>query len=293
MIVMIGLPASGKTTWVNNFVAEHSDKRYNVLGLNSLIEKMEVDGKPILQTLGDDDKCKQLVHRVFRCVSKQLYLGKQRHRNYILDQTNVFSSSHYTKTSPFNGMTLKAVVVVPSDDVYQSRLEAHKKSAETRVQFMSSEDAIMEMKAGITLPTADESPFKEIEFAELQREEATKLVEKYNQEAKEKGFGKKKEQYRNRPAKKTRKIAVPQNMSGGNQNPMSGGNQNRMQQAQILGYLQMVQQARMMEALQNSLKATSGQYNMPNEIARNQMLVSQMMMNRGGYNGVGMNFRRF
>lgn len=288
LIMMIGLPGSGKSTWVNNFVAEHPGKRYNVLGLNSLIEKMEVDGKPIMNTLEDDGKWKDMVHKLFRCVNKQLDFAKQRHRNFILDQTNVYSRSHSFKVGAFKGMSLKAVVVVPSDDVYQSRLEAQKKSAADQAQYMSSEDAIMEMKAGITLPTADESLFKEIEFVELQREEATKLIEKYNQEALGKGFGKRREQLKNRPSKKIRKTPEPPNIKGNNQNRK----QRSLQQAQILGHLQMVQQARMMQALQNSLKVQNAQYNVANQLALNQMLAAQMM-NRGGYNGVGMNFRRF
>merc|ERR1711884_327151 len=55
------------------------------------------------------------------------------------------------------------------------------------------------MKANFTLPDeGTESPFKEITFVELQREEASKLVEKYNKDAKEKGFGKKNENKQNK-----------------------------------------------------------------------------------------------
>merc|ERR1719411_71479 len=52
--------------------------------------------------------------------------------------------------------------------------------------------------ANFTLPAeskeGEESPFKEITFTELEREEAAKLVEKYNKDAKEKGFGKRQDQ---------------------------------------------------------------------------------------------------
>lgn len=42
MLMMIGLPASGKTTWVKKHVEEHPEKRYNIIGTAALIEKMKV-----------------------------------------------------------------------------------------------------------------------------------------------------------------------------------------------------------------------------------------------------------
>ncbi len=40
---------------------------------------------------------------------------------------------------------------------------------------------LLSVSANLTLPSeGEDSPFKEIEFVELQREEATALVEKYN-----------------------------------------------------------------------------------------------------------------
>jgi predicted kinase len=42
MILMVGLPGSGKTTWVNKHMAENPKKKYNVIGTSSLIDKMKV-----------------------------------------------------------------------------------------------------------------------------------------------------------------------------------------------------------------------------------------------------------
>jgi heterogeneous nuclear ribonucleoprotein U len=40
--MMVGLPASGKTTWVHKHVADDKDKNYNIIGTNSVMVKMKV-----------------------------------------------------------------------------------------------------------------------------------------------------------------------------------------------------------------------------------------------------------
>lgn len=42
MIMMCGLPSAGKTVWATKYAEENRHKMYNILGTNSLIEKMKV-----------------------------------------------------------------------------------------------------------------------------------------------------------------------------------------------------------------------------------------------------------
>ena len=45
MIMLIGLPGCGKSTWVENHVAEYPEKRYNIIGASALVERMKVNIK--------------------------------------------------------------------------------------------------------------------------------------------------------------------------------------------------------------------------------------------------------
>ena len=42
MIMIVGLPGAGKTTWGINMQKENFAKRYNIIGTDTLIDKMKV-----------------------------------------------------------------------------------------------------------------------------------------------------------------------------------------------------------------------------------------------------------
>lgn len=42
LIMMVGLPASGKTTWAERWVKDHPEKRYILLGTNLALDQMKV-----------------------------------------------------------------------------------------------------------------------------------------------------------------------------------------------------------------------------------------------------------
>merc|ERR1719410_1343847 len=165
-------------------------------------------------------KWDQLISKSTKCVQDMLRLASQRRRNFIVDQTNVFANAQKRKVRPFEGMQRKAIVIVPSEEDFKARTEAQEKAECKDVP----DNAVMEMKANFTLPEetkegkdgeeGEKSPFKEIIFTELQREEAAKIVAEYNKDAKEKGFGKKHENQ-------------PKRRRGNNQNNR-GGRGNRM-----------------------------------------------------------------
>lgn len=46
MIMIIGLPGAGKTTLAENMKRSYPEKRYNIIGTDTLIDKMKVMGLP-------------------------------------------------------------------------------------------------------------------------------------------------------------------------------------------------------------------------------------------------------
>lgn len=44
VLMMVGLPASGKTTWAEKWVKDHPEKRYVILGTNLALDQMKVCG---------------------------------------------------------------------------------------------------------------------------------------------------------------------------------------------------------------------------------------------------------
>lgn len=175
IIMMCGLPAAGKTVWATKKAQENPEKKYNVLGTNNIIDKMKVMGLPRRKNYAG--RWDVLIDKATKCLTRMLEIAAKKKRNYIVDQTNVYPSAQRRKMRPFEGFQRKAVVIVPSDDEYKKRREAQQKEEGKDVP----DDAILEMKANFALP--EEGPtFDKVEFIELSRDEAQKLVEQYNKE---------------------------------------------------------------------------------------------------------------
>eukprot|EP00096_Caligus_rogercresseyi_P005787 TRINITY_DN217_c0_g1_i4.p1 TRINITY_DN217_c0_g1~~TRINITY_DN217_c0_g1_i4.p1 ORF type:complete len:524 (+),score=158.84 TRINITY_DN217_c0_g1_i4:154-1572(+) len=84
MIMMIGLPASGKSTWAKKHVEENPDKRYYVIGTMSLIEKMKVNG--VCRRTSHTGRKDVLIQKCTRCLQDWLRIASTRRRNIIIDQ---------------------------------------------------------------------------------------------------------------------------------------------------------------------------------------------------------------
>jgi heterogeneous nuclear ribonucleoprotein U-like protein 1 len=84
VIMTVGLPGSGKTYWTEKHIADHPEKRYNVLGTNSIIDKMRILGKPRRQN--HNGEWSVLIDKANKCLNRFIELSARKKRNFIIDQ---------------------------------------------------------------------------------------------------------------------------------------------------------------------------------------------------------------
>ncbi|KAM1593119.1 hypothetical protein FF1_036832 [Malus domestica] len=169
VVMMVGLPASGKTTWAEKWAKQHPEKRYIVLGTNLILDQMKVPG--LLRESNYGERFHFLMNRATDIFNVLLSRAATTPRNYIIDQTNVYKSARKRKLKPFAFFRKIAVVVFPSPEVLSVR-------SEKRMEEMGKElpaEAVNNMLANFVLPVSkdmrgSDEYFDEAMFVELNRE---------------------------------------------------------------------------------------------------------------------------
>ncbi|KAJ4703369.1 heterogeneous nuclear ribonucleoprotein U-like protein 1 [Melia azedarach] len=176
VMMMVGLPASGKTTWAEKWVKDNPEKRYVLLGTNMILEQMKVPG--LLQKHNYSERFDCLMGRANAIFDTLLYRASRTPRNYIIDQTNVFKSARKRKLRPFASFHKIAVVVFPKPEELKIRSDKRFKEMGKEVPA----DAVNNMLANYVLsmskniPDSDEF-FDKVMFVELDRGEAQRHLD--------------------------------------------------------------------------------------------------------------------
>uniref|UniRef100_A0A8C6Y716 Heteroous nuclear ribonucleoprotein U like 1 n=1 Tax=Naja naja TaxID=35670 RepID=A0A8C6Y716_NAJNA len=119
ILMMVGLPAAGKTTWAIKHAAANPAKKYNILGTNAIMDKMRVMG--LRRQRNYAGRWDVLIQQATQCLNRLIQIAARKKRNYILDQTNVYGSAQRRKMRPFEGFQRKAIVICPTDDDLKDR----------------------------------------------------------------------------------------------------------------------------------------------------------------------------
>ena len=72
--MIVGLPGSGKTTWGLKEQLENTDRRYNIIGTDTLIEKMKVNGLPRKNNY--HGRWEVLISKATNCLNKLFQIGE-------------------------------------------------------------------------------------------------------------------------------------------------------------------------------------------------------------------------
>ena len=82
VVLLVGLPASGKTTWAQKFCRDQSDKNYEILGSDMILDKMG------LGRVGWRENYETLLKQSNEILNNMLVLASESMRNFVIDQVS-------------------------------------------------------------------------------------------------------------------------------------------------------------------------------------------------------------
>eukprot|EP00066_Takifugu_rubripes_P019532 XP_011608798.1 PREDICTED: heterogeneous nuclear ribonucleoprotein U-like protein 2 isoform X2 [Takifugu rubripes] len=168
VLLMVGLPGSGKSRWARTHTKQHPDKLYRLLGTEELLSCMITGGQREHQ-----------LQQAAQCLTDLIKLAAQTPGNYILDQCNILFSARRYKLQLFGGFRRKVVVVFPSAGEWNRRLSEHQTGGSEPIP----ETALLKLQVSCSLPEQQSDLLEELLYVELPQEQAQKLLQEYKDEA--------------------------------------------------------------------------------------------------------------
>ncbi|KAM6923756.1 heterogeneous nuclear ribonucleoprotein U-like protein 2 [Xenentodon cancila] len=168
VVMMVGLPGSGKSFWARDQMKQHLEKQYKLLGTEELLTCMISGGQK-------DSKLQQ----ASQCLTYLIKIAAETPGNYILDQCNVLFSALRYKLQLFAGFRRRVVVVFPTADEWKRRLSQHQMNDEEHIP----ETALLKLQVSCSLPEPQADLLEELQYVELPQEQAQILLKEYKDEA--------------------------------------------------------------------------------------------------------------
>ncbi|KFO98414.1 Heterogeneous nuclear ribonucleoprotein U-like 2, partial [Calypte anna] len=129
VLLMVGLPGAGKTQWAQKHSQENREKRFNILGTESVLHQLRIPSPPLSPHPRDAFRGgDQLRQQAAQCLSKLVQIAPRAKRNFILDQCNVYNSGQRRKLLSFKGFSRKVVVIVPPEEAWRERLQRRREA---------------------------------------------------------------------------------------------------------------------------------------------------------------------
>lgn len=148
LIVMVGLPGSGKDHIIQKMIADNPNKQYHIASTDAIIEAIAAEqGKTYSDVF--QDVVKPATARMHSEVAQAIRNGE----NIIWNQTNMAAKKRKGILSQFPRSYVKiAVVVTVDDEVHQQRLKARGESTGKNIP-----DFVMaDMRNNYVEPTTEE-----------------------------------------------------------------------------------------------------------------------------------------
>ncbi|XP_062281081.1 heterogeneous nuclear ribonucleoprotein U-like protein 2 [Scomber scombrus] len=168
VVLLVGLPGSGKTHWATTLMQQHPEKNYRLLGTEELLACMISGGER-------DSRLRQ----ASQCLTDLIKMAAQIPGNYILDQCNILFSAQRHKLQLFRGFRRRVMVVFPSVEEWSRRLSQH----QSRDGEQIPKTALLKLQVSYNLPEQQDELLEELQYVELPQEHAQKLLQEYKDEA--------------------------------------------------------------------------------------------------------------
>ncbi|XP_059202936.1 heterogeneous nuclear ribonucleoprotein U-like protein 2 [Centropristis striata] len=168
VLLMVGLPGSGKSHWARTHMKQNPQKQFRLLGTEELLACMISEGQRDSQ-----------LQQASQCLTELIKIAAQTPGNYILDQSNILFSARRHKLQLFAGFRRLVMVVFPSVDEWKRRLSWHETSSGEQIP----ETALLKLQVSFSLPEPQMDLLEELQYVELPQEQAQTLLQQCKEEA--------------------------------------------------------------------------------------------------------------